>query len=171
MNKLISAALCLIWATTVQAAPRTFTFDGQTLSEHRRGFDKGDAFAEFTRQQDGAREMLLIRSIVAGRVQEQAKLAIADIRSHHPSVRLRVLEKSGGNDLMISYLLTPDKGDPSLVIWRLSQSGPGLMVVIYQLDFSLDDEDAKERVTKHSAELALSRLDPAELKQLLPAAN
>ena len=56
------------------------------------------------------------------------------------------------------------------VAW-LTQSGTGLVAAIYRIDFSLDDEDAKERVMNRSPEQAFARLDPAELQRLLAAAN
>lgn len=168
-NLLVAAAAVWLMTGVAQAEPRTFSFDGQTLTEGRKGTEKDSAFVEFTRRQDDTREMLLIRSIGKRLVKDELRTLTADIRKRHPGVKLRVLEKGGGNDLMVVYLLTPDKDDPSLVLWRLTQSGPALIAAVYRIDFSLDDEDAKERVMNRSPEQAFAKLDPAELQRLLPA--
>ena len=167
----IAAAALWLMAGAAQAEPRTFGFDGQTLTESRKGTERDGAFVEFTRRKDDTRELLLIRSIGNRTVKDELKALVADIRKRNPGVKLRMLEKSGGSDVMVVYLLTPEKGDPSLVLWRLTQSGTGLVAAIYRIDFSLDDEDAKERVMNRSPEQAFARLDPAELQRLLAAAN
>jgi hypothetical protein len=158
-------------AGAAQAEPRTFSFDGQTLTEGRKGTEKDGAFVEFTRRQDDTRELLLVRSLGNRAVKDELKTLVADIRKRYPGVKLRMLEKSGGSDVMVVYLLTREKGDPSLVLWRLTQSGTGLVAAIYRIDFSLDDEDAKERVMNRSPEQAFARLDAADLQRLLAAAN
>jgi hypothetical protein len=167
----VAAAALWLMAGVAQAEPRTLSFDGQTLTEGRKGTEKDGAFVEFTRRQGDTRELLLIRSVANRVVKDELKTLVADIRKRHPKVKLRMLEKTGGNDVMVVYLLTPDKGDPSLVLWRLTQSGAGLIAAIYRIDFSLDDEDATERVMNRSPEQAFAKLDPAELQRLLPAAN
>jgi hypothetical protein len=166
-----AAAMLLISALPAQAAPRTIAFDGHTLAEQRKGTENNDAFVAFARRQDETREMLTIRSLGNRAIKDELKALVADARKHHPDVKLRMFERAGGNDVMVLYLLTPDEGDPSLVLWRLSRSGSELIAATYQLDFPLDDEDAKAKVMNNTAESAFAKLDPAELKQLLPATN
>ena len=86
-------------------------------------------------------------------------------------MQLRVFERTKGSDIMMLYLLTPDRGDPSLVLWRLFQSDANVIATVYRLDFDLDDDEAKAKVMDHSAERAFARLDGSALSDLLPARN
>ena len=72
---------------------------------------------------------------------------------------------------MVVYLLTPAAGDSSLVLWRLFQEKGGVVSTVYQLDFDIDNEEAKARDIKHTAETAFFKLKTQTLSDLLPMMN
>ena len=163
----VAAMLLLASAALAQDKPRSFTFDGHTLTEYRAGADEEIAFSQFGREERNMREMFAIRSIKKRVLKDELDALVSAILAAHPSLPLRMIERSGGSDVMMSYQLTPDKGDPTLVLWRLVQNGSLLIAAVYQLDFGINNEEAKAKVDTHAAELALSKIDPSELKRLV----
>jgi hypothetical protein len=159
------AGMCLS-AKLAPAASLAVQFDGNALSENRRGTTEGGRWVEFARRGDAARETLTIRELPGRTLKTELQQLVRAVRARHPEARLRLLERSGGHDVIASYLLTPDKGDVSLVLWRFTEQN-GLVATIYRLDFPFDDVAAQNKILNHTAERSFGALDPAALKQLL----
>jgi len=163
----VIAALAIGLSTAAAlAAPQVVQFDGNALTESRRGTTDGTRWIEFARRNGAARESLTIRELPGRALKTELQQLVRTVHARHPDAQVRLVQKSGGRDVIASYLLTPDKGDVSLMLWRLTEQN-GLVATIYQLDFPLDDEAAQSKILDHTAERSFGALDPAALRQLL----
>ena len=53
------------------------------------------------------------------------------------------------------------------MLWRMTATNEKVVAAIYQMDFDIGDEDAKERVIKHTAERALAAYDSGKILELV----
>jgi len=155
-------------ACVTQAAPGAVSFGGSTLHQLRGGSTGADRFAEYGRRDDKVSETLTVRSI-SDRTpfKTQVQTLVASIRKTNPIGKVSVLPRQGSDDVMISYL--GDRGGlhVSLVVWRLAALDERVVAAIYQMDFDIDNKDAKDRVNALAAERALVTFAPADIAKLV----
>lgn len=168
---MIALALYVAGNTALAAAPAV-SFDGNSLQQLRHGATGTDRFAEYGRRADQLSETLTVR-LLADRAPFKAQVAtlVASIRKANPKVKLKVLQRNNSDDVMISYLGDSGGTRVSLVVWRLAGLGDRSVAAIYQMDFDIYDEDAKDRVTAHAAERALVAFAPADIARLVGDEN
>jgi hypothetical protein len=167
---MIALALCVA-GSTAQAAAGVVSFGGNSLQQLRHGTGT-DRFAEYGRRADQLSETLTVR-LLADRAPFKAQVAtlVASIRKANPKVKLKVLQRNNSDDVMISYLGDLGGTRVSQVLWRLAALGDRSVTAIYQMDFDIYDEDAKDRVTAHAAERALVTFAPADIARLVADEN
>jgi hypothetical protein len=169
---LMAAFMLSFGACAAQAAPNAVTFDGNTLQQLRSGSTGVDRFAEYGRRGDKLSETLTVRTLGdRAPFKTQMQKLVASIRKFNPQVKLNVLQRSGSDDVMISYLSDLKGTKVSLTLWRLAALEDKAVAAVYQMDFDIDDEDAKDRVTAHAAERALVTFAPADIAGLVVEKN
>jgi hypothetical protein len=163
----IAAVLTLTAGASI-AAPSSLDFAGSTLQRMRSGNAGSDRFTEYGRKNDGVAETLTVRMISdASPFEAQVGRLVKSIRADNPKTKISVLQKPDAKDVIISYLADRPNSNVSLMLWRMSAADGKIVATIYQMDFDIGDEDARERVIKHAAERALAAYDPGKILELV----
>ena len=161
------ATLALTAGASV-AAPASLDFGGSTLQRLRAGNAGSDRFTEYGRKNDGFAETLTVRMISeATPFEAQVGKLVKTIRTNNRKARISVLQKPNANDVIISYLADQPNSNVSFMLWRMTAASGKVVATIYQMDFDVGDEDAKERVIKHTAERALAAYDLEKILELV----
>ena len=159
---------CLVAASAATAAPASVEFDGNTLQRLRSGNAGLDHFTEYGRKTGDVAETLTIRFVTSkAPFKAQVGDLVKSIKAKNPGVKLKVMERPNTQDVLISYLADRPNSNVSLMLWRMTASGESVLATIYQMDFDIGDEDAKERVTGHTAERTLAGFDAAKIRDLV----
>jgi hypothetical protein len=159
---------CLSTTVVALAGSASFEFAGADLQRLRAGNAGQGQFVEYGRRLDGVSETLTIKLLSDGSTfKDQVGGLIRTIKARNPQVKVRVLEKPNTDDVIVVYLPIREGSATTLILWRLSVVDGHVISSIYQMDFDIDNDDAKDRVIARSAEHALARLDTATIANLL----
>ena len=165
---LVIAATLAFTAGVSVAAPTSLDFGGNTLQRLRAGNTSSDRFTEYGRKNDGVAETLTVRMISqATPFEAQVGKLVKTIRTKNPTAKISVLQRPDARDVIISYLADGANSNVSYMLWRMTATNEKVVAAIYQMDFDIGDEDAKERVIKHTAERALAAYDTVKILELI----
>ena len=168
VQRLFIAAALALTAGSAIAAPTSLDFGGSTLQRLRTGNTGSDRFTEYGRKNDGVTETLTVRMISeATAFEAQVSKLVKTIRARNPAAKINVLQKPNARDVIISYLADGANSNVSLMLWRMTAANDKVVATIYQMDFDIGDEDAKERVIKHTAERTLAAYDAEKILELV----
>ncbi|MBR1143900.1 hypothetical protein [Bradyrhizobium sp. AUGA SZCCT0431] len=163
----IAATLALTCGAS-NAAPLSLDFAGSALQRLRSGNAGSDRFVEYGRNNDGVAERLTVRAISdPAPFEAQVGKLVKSIKADNPKAKLHILQRPNAKDVIISYLADRANSNVSLMLWRVSATDAKIVAAIYRMDFDIEDEDAKERVVKHTAERALAAYDSAKFLDLV----
>lgn len=165
------AVLALVNGASM-AALASVDFDGNTLQRLRLGNAGNDRFGEYGRKRDGVAETLTVRLISEpASFEAQVGQLVKSIKAKNPRAKLKVLQRPNTKDVIISYLADRENSNVSLMLGRMTATAQKVVATIYQMDFDIEDDKAKERVTSHTAERALAGYDAAKILDLLSDAK
>ena len=165
---LFVAAVLALTSGVANAAPLSLDFAGSTLQRLRTGNAGSDRFTEYGRRNDGIAETLTVRAISdATPFEAQVGKLIKSIKAGNPNAKLHILQRPNAKDVLISYLADRANSNVSLMLWRMSATDSKMVATIYRMDFDIEDEGAKERVVKHTAERALAAFDSGKILELV----
>jgi hypothetical protein len=163
----IAAALALA-CSAANAAPLSLDFAGSTLQRLRAGNAGSDRFTEYGRKDDRVAETLTVRVVSdTSPFEAQVGKLVKSIKADNPNTKVHILQRPNAKDVLISYLSDRANSNVSLMLWRMSATGAKIVATIYRMDFDIEDEDAKERVIKHTAERALAAFDSGKILELV----
>jgi hypothetical protein len=163
----VAATLALAAGASI-AAPTSLDFGGNTLLRLRTGNTGSDRFTEYGSKNDGVAETLTVRMISeATPFEAQVGKLVKTIRANNPKAKISVLQRPNARDVIISYLADRPNSNVSFMLWRMTATNEKVVAAIYQMDFDIGDEDAKERVIKHTAERALAAYDSGKILELV----
>ena len=168
---LVATALALTCAAS-SAAPLSLDFAGNTLQRVRAGHAGNDRFTEYGRKSDGIAETLTVRAVSdTTPFEAQVGKLVKSIKADNPTAKVHVLQRPNAKDVMISYLADRPNSNVSLMLWRMSATDAKVIATIYRMDFDIEDESARERVLKHTAERALVAYESRKLLDLISDAD
>jgi hypothetical protein len=163
----IAAALTLTCGASI-AAPTSLDFGGSTLQRLRASNTSSGRFTEYGRKNDEVAETLTVRMIAeATPFEVQVGKLVKTIRANNPKAKISVLQRPNAKDVIVSYLADRPNSNVSYMLWRMTATNEKVVAAIYQMDFDIGDEDAKERVIKHTAERALAAYDSVKMLELV----
>jgi hypothetical protein len=163
----VAATLALTASASI-AAPTSLDFGGSTLQRLRAGNTGSDRFTEYGSKNDGVPETLTVRIISeATPFEAQVGKLVKTIRAKNPTAKISVLQRPNARDVIISCLADRPNSNVSYMLWRMTAANERVVAAIYQMDFDIGDEDAKERVIKHTAERALAAYDSVKILELV----
>lgn len=169
---LFVAAVLALTCGASNAAPMSLEFGGSTLQRLRSGNAGSDRFTEYGRKNDGVAKTLTVRVISESTPFEaQVGKLVKKIRADNPRTRIGVLQKPNATDVIIYYLADGAKSNVSFMLWRMTAASEKVVATIYQMDFDIGDEDAKERVSKNTAERVLAAYDSKKILGLVSDPN
>ncbi|CAN7588796.1 hypothetical protein LJR220_005394 [Bradyrhizobium sp. LjRoot220] len=169
---LFVAAVLALTCGVSNAAPLSLDFAGNTLQRLRAGNAGSDRFIEYGRKNDGVAETLTVRAISdPAPFETQVGKLVKSIKADNPKAKLHILQRPNGKDVLISYLSDRTNSNVSLMAWRISATDAKIVAAIYRMDFDIEDEDARERVVKHTAERALAAYDSGKIFELVSTAD
>jgi hypothetical protein len=165
---LFVAAVLALTCGTSNAAPLSLDFAGSTLQRLRAGNAGSDRFTEYGRKNDGVAETLTVRTISDSTPFEaQVGKLVKSIKADNPKAKVHILQRPNAKDVIISYLPDRANSNVSLMLWRMSATDAKIVATIYRMDFDIEDESAKERVIKHTAERTLAAYDSGKILELV----